>query len=102
MRIFSYCIFIHFFIILSIIGPDNALGKVSEDNVADILKEKAKQENKVIYFNPDWFTNVKFPESYINRNLSDILNHILPGIGFRTINFPPNYLVIVKDIQNLK
>ena len=84
------------FFLLGIFTPTS--GQVfKDDNVIDILNKKAKEENIILYFDPEWFRTVKLPESLQNNSLIDILQQLLPEIGLGTISYPPNYIIIVNE-----
>jgi len=73
-----------------------------DSSFVDILKKKASEENLVLFVNPVWFESLKPPMDFNTVSIHELLDEVLPGIGFKAITFEPNYIVIVMDIKSVQ
>ncbi len=76
---------------------DNLLVGDQDEN-AKFLKSKADEEGLILYFNPAWFDHIEISLELRDLFLEDLLVQLLPKLNLQLIQFPPNYLIITKDI----
>lgn len=101
VRYFLILFFITFPLTNSLSQNPNQAERLEPDNkVVALLKNKASEEGKILYLKSSWFSNITLSEDYRDLPLETILDRLLPNLGLKYINFPPNHYVIVLDLDH--
>ena len=101
--IFIFSLLVYFFITSSGYSVSAVNNNQQQDSsFVEIINKKAEDESRIIFFNPVWFSSIKPPPHYEMMSLEALLEVVLPSMGYKTITFEPNYLIIVRDIRAIQ